>query len=177
MADPVAVISAIAAAVSAIGGAFAARAAGRSADSARGAYEAAQLSEKRWALRQLTVTGNEVLVECRRVESRCAELKLAYRTLSIFAGVAGGSAEQECLAKVEKNLEKVAKLSECAKPFASDQGSLMNGPLDEIARREAKMAQVLTEVRTLREDLEREHASVEGQCATYRERAIQGRPR
>jgi hypothetical protein len=150
MADAVGVISAIAAAVSAVGSAFAAVAAGRSAGSARDAYEAVQLSEKRSALRQLTVTGNEVLVECRRVESRGADLKLAYRTLSMFAGTSGGSAEHQCLAQVEEKLEKVTKLSECAKPFASDQDSLMNGPLDEIVSRETKMAQMLTEVRTIR---------------------------
>src|SRR5712671_702566 len=69
------------------------------------------------------------------------------------------------------------KLSECAKPFASDQDSLMNGPLDEIISRETKMVQVLTQVRAMREDLEREHTSVDGQCTTYREKAIQGRHR
>ena len=177
MADPATVISAIAAAVSAVGGAFAAVAAFRSAGSARDAYEAAQVSEKRSALRQLTVTANEILVEGRRAKSRCADLKLAYRALSVFAGASGGSAERQCLAEVEKRIEEVTKLSEYAKPFASDQDSLMNGSLDEIISRETKMAQVLTQVRSIREDVEREHASVEGQCATYREKAIQGRPR
>ena len=177
MTDPAVMISAIAAVVSAVGGAFAAVAAFRSAGSARDAYEAAQVFEKRSALRQLTVTASEVLVEGRRAESRCVELKLAYRTLSVFAGAAGGSAERECLANVDKKLEEVTKLLEYAKPFASDRDSLMNGPLDEIISRETKMLQVLTQVRAMREDLEREHASVEGQCTTYREKAIQGRPR
>ena len=177
MAEPATVISAIAAVVSAVGGAFAAVAAFRSAGSARDAYEAAQVFEKRSALRHLTVTAGEVLVERRRAESRCAELKLAYRTLSVFAGASGGSAERECLANVDKKLEEVTKLAENAKPFASDEDSLMNGPIGEIISRETKMARVLTQVCAIREDLEREHASVEGQCTTYREKAIQGRPR
>lgn len=177
MADPSAVISAVAAAMSAIGGAFAAVAAFRSAASAREAREAAETSEKRAALRQLMVTTNEVLVEARRAESRGAELKLAYRTLFTFGGSSGGSREGLYLAEVDKKLAGVTKLSEHAKPFASDQDGLMNGPVDEISSRETKVAQVLTQVRAIREDLEREHASVEGQCTTYRENAIRGATR
>lgn len=177
MADSASVISAIAAVVSAIGGAFAAVAAFRSAGSARDAREAAKVSEKRAALRQLTVTANEVLVEARRAESRCAELRLAYRTLATFSGNTGGSRESLYLAEVDKKLTEVAKLSEYAKPFAPGQDGLMNGPTDEIGSRETKIAKVLTQVRAIREDLEREHASIEGQCATYRELVIQGRPR
>ena len=174
MADLVTLISVIASGVSAVGGAFAAVAAFRSAGSARDAYEATQVFEKRSALRQLMVTASEVLVEGRRAESRGAELKLAYRTLSIFAGAFGGSAERECLANTDKKLDEVTRLSEYAKPFTCDQAQLMNGPLDEIISRETKMAQVLAQVRAMREDLEREHASVEGQCTTYREKTIQG---
>jgi len=175
MVDPAAVISAVAAVVSAIGGAFAAIAAFRSAGSARDAHEATQVSEKRSALRQLTVTGNEVLVEARRAESRAAELKLSYRTLFAFGGSSGGSREGLYLAEVDKKLAEIAKLSEAAKPFASGQENLMNGPVDEISSREIRMAQILTQARAIREDLEREHASVEGQCTTYRENVIQGR--
>lgn len=175
MADLSAVISATAAVVSAVGGLFAAIAAFRSAESAREARETALTSEKRAVLRQLTVTANEVLVEARRAESRGAELRLAYRTLFIFGGSSGGSSEALYLAEVDKKLAELGELSENAKPFAFGQDSLMNGPIDEIESRETKLAQVLTRVRAIREDLEREHASVEGQCTIYREKAIQGR--
>jgi len=172
MADPSAIISVVAAVVSAIAAVSSAIAAFRSASSAREAREAAQTSEKRAALRQLTMTASEVLVEARRAESRGAELKLAYRTLFTFGGSSGGSREGLYLADVDKKLLEVAKLTEYAKPFGSGQNGLMNGPLDEINSRETKLAQVLTQVRAIREDLEREHASVEGQCTTYREKAI-----
>jgi hypothetical protein len=79
------------------------------------------------------------------------------------------------LAEVDKKLAEVAELSESAKPFASGQDNLLNGPVDEISRRETQIVQRLTQVRAIREDLEREHASVEGQCTTYREKAIQER--
>lgn len=177
MADPAAVISAVAAVVSAVGGAFAAVAAFRSAASAREAHDAVQISEKRAALRELAVTASEVLIEARRAESRGGELKLSYRTLFTFGGSSGGSRESLHLAEVDKKIAEVTKLSEYAKPFASGPDSLMNGPLDEISNREMKIAQVLTQVRAIREDLEREHTSVEGQCTTYREKAIRGTTR
>jgi hypothetical protein len=175
MADPAAVVSALAAVLSAIGGAVAAIAAFRSAGSARDAREAAQVSEKRSALRQLTVTANEVLVEVWRVESRAAELKLSYRTLSTFEGSFGGSRETLYLGEVDRKVATIVNVSEAAKPFASGQDHLMNGPVEEIAAREIKISQLLTEARAIREDLEREHASVQVQCATYREKAIQGK--
>jgi hypothetical protein len=173
MADTAAVVSSVAAVVSAIGGAFAAIAAFRSAGSARDAREAAQISEKRAALRQLTVTANEVLVEVRRAESRAAVLKLSYRTLFVFGGSSGGSREGLYLGKVDKKLAEIVNVSEAAKPFAAGQDHLMNGPVEEICTREIRMAQLLTQARAIREDLEREHAAVEGQCATYRDMAIQ----
>lgn len=174
MAEPVSVISVVAAAVSAIASAFAAVAAFRSAASARAARDSADKSEKRTALRQLALTANEVLVEARRAELRAAELKSAYRTLFTFGGSSGGSREGLYLAKVDKELGEITKFSEIAKPFISGQEGLMNGPLEEISGRETKLAQTLTQVRAIREDLEREHASVEGQCATYREIALRG---
>jgi dsDNA-specific endonuclease/ATPase MutS2 len=174
MAEPVSVISVVAAAVSAIASAFAAVAAFRSAASARTARDAADKAEKRAALRQLALAANEVLVEARRAESRAAELKLAYRTLFTFGGSSGGSREVLYLAEVDKRLAEIAKLSEAAKPFTSGQEGLINGPLEEIGGRETKVTQTLTQVRAIREDLEREHASVEGQCATYRELALRG---
>jgi hypothetical protein len=76
--------------------------------------------------------------------------------------------------EVDKKLAEVTKLSEFAKRFTSGQEDLLNGPLEEIGSRETRIAQTLTQVRAIREDLEREHASVEGQCATYREMAIRG---
>lgn len=173
MSDSVAIISTIAAVVSAIGGAVAAVAAFRSAGSAQSAQDAAQTSEKRAALRQLSVTASEVLVEAGRASSRGAELKSAYQTLSTFANASGGSRLGMRLDEVDKKLIEVENMSQRAKPFASGQDSLMNGPVDEINSREITMSQVLTMVRARREDLEREHASVEAQNKIYREQAIQ----
>jgi len=163
-------MSTIAAVVSAIGGAVAAF---RSAGSAQSAQDAAQTSEKRAALRQLSVTASEVLVEAGRASSRGAELKSAYQILFTFANRSGGSHLGMYIDEVDKKLIEVENMSQRAKPFASGQDSLMNGPVDEINSREITMSQVLTMVRARREDLEREHASVEAQNKIYREQAIQ----
>lgn len=174
MADSAAVISAIAAVVSAIGGAFAAIAAFRSAGFARAANEAAQIAEKRAALRQLTVTANEIAVEAQRSNAMGVELKSSYRTLFTFANASGGSRLGMYLDQVDKKLKEVEELSEKAKPFVSSPESLMNGPVEEINTREITMAQTLTKVRGIREDLEREHISIEAQNKTYRDKVIQG---
>jgi hypothetical protein len=177
MADTAVVISAIGAVVSAIGGCFAAVAAFRSASSARAANEAAQLSEKRAALRQLSITASEILVETERANRRGVDLKNAYRTLFSFAGQSGGSRLGLYIGEVDNKLKEVETLSQEAQPFASGLESLMNGPLQEINAREITMTQALTKVRGTREDLEREHASIEAQNKTYRDKVIQGNAR
>lgn len=174
MVDLSTLISSVAAVVSALGGAFAAVAAFKSAASANDAHEAAQISEKRAALRQLMVTASEVLVEARRAESRAAQLKLSYRTLFVFGGSSGGSRENLYISEIDKKLAELTNLSESAKPFVSDQDVLINGPLDEISSREMKIAQTLIQARAIREDLEREQASIEAQCMMYRDKVIRG---
>ena len=170
-------ISVVAAVVSAVGGAFAAVAAFRSATSARQAQAAAEKSQKSGTLRQLAIAANEVLVEARRAEARTAELKLRYGELFAFAGTTGSSSEGLYLSEVDKKLAEVAQLSDYATPFTSDLSQLANGPLDEISNRETILAQTLTRVRAIREDLEREQASIEADFAALRERALRGSTR
>lgn len=172
MPDSNVVISTVAAVVSAIGGAFATVAAFRSAGSARVTQDAAAASEKLAALRQLMVAANEVLVEARRAESRGNDLKLSYHVLFTFAGSSGGSREKLYVDATEGKLAEATAISARAKPYSSDLDLLLNGPLEEITGREIKVAQMLTEIRAIREDLEREHASVEGQCAEFRKNAF-----
>lgn len=174
MADNAVVISTIAAVVSALGGCFAAVAAFRSAGSARAANEAAQISEKRAALRQLSITAGEVLVEAERTNARGVDLKNAYQTLFTFAGQSGGSRLGMYMGEVDKKLKNVEDLSQKAQPFVSDLESLMNEPSQEINSREIVITQTLTKVRGIREDLEREYSSIEAQNKTYHDKVIEG---
>lgn len=174
MPDNYTIASAIASVVSAIGGAFAAVAAYRSAESARQATEAAQAAEKRAALRQLTITAHEIIVEAKRAEARATELKGSYRSLFALSGSSGGSREGLYLAEVDKKLQEAARLLTLAEPFSSVNKELANGPIEEIEARDTTLTQALIQARAIREDFERQHSSVESQCAPYREKAIRG---
>ena len=168
------IVSAAAAVVSAVGGAFAAMAAFRSAESARVAQQAAATAEHRAALRQIGITATEVLIEAERITSRSNDLKLAYRTLFVFAGASGGSRQNLYDSAVDEKLKHASELSDYAKLFVAAYGKLDNAPPEETDRVQVRLSNTLTEIRALREDLERELSGVEGQSATYRDKAIKG---
>lgn len=177
MTSTVEVISVGAAAISAIGGAFAAWAAHRSAVSAQEAQAAAFDAERRAGLRQIGQTASELILEGRRVESRANETKLAYETLFAFSGGTGGSRKNLYISQIDEKLKGAAKHIENAKLFAPELSKLKAVPLDEIDRVQTNLLSALTEVCALREDLEREYAGVEAQCAMYRQNVITGLPR
>lgn len=166
------VVSAAAAVVSAVGGVFAAMAAFRSADSAWVVQQAAATAEHRAALRQIGVTATEVLIEAERISSRGGDLKIAYRSLFVLAGQIGGSREALYDAKVNEKLNRASELSEYAKLFAGNTRKLDNAPPEETDRVHVHLSNAFTEIRALREDIEREIAGIEGQSATYRDKAI-----
>lgn len=166
------VVSATAAVVSAVGGTFAAFAALRSAESARVAQQAGAAAEHRAALRQIGISATEVLIEVERFESRGKDLKTAYRTLSSFAGQSGGSRQKLYDAVVDEKLKHASKLGDYARLFTTAAARLDGTPPEETDRVQVRLTNALTEIRALREDLERELSGVEGQSATYRDRAI-----
>jgi hypothetical protein len=155
------VVSAVAAVVSAAGG-------------AKVTQQAATAAEHRAALRQIGITATEILIEVERFASRGSGLKIAYRTLSTYAGQAGGSRQSLYDKAVDEKLKYVAELSEHAKLFANNAGKLDNSPPEETDRVQVRLSSALTEIRALREDIERELAGVEGQSATYRDKVIKG---
>lgn len=60
------------------------------------------------------------------------------------------------LNEIDKKLSEVQQLSESIEPFAVLQENLLSGPVSEISIREIKAVKILTELRAIREDLERE---------------------
>lgn len=171
------VTSAIAAVISAIGTVFATWAAFRSAGSAQLAQKAAAEAERRSDLRQLCITAGEVLVEFRRVESRAVDAKQAYTTLFTFSGNSSGSRRNIYISAIEEKSKTATQLQNHAQLFISPPKNLGTAPLDEIDRIQTKLSNSLTEMRALRQDLEREHASVESQNAVYQEKVIHSLPR
>lgn len=168
------VVSAAAAVVSAIGGAFAAFAAFRSAKSARVALKAAAAAEHRAALRQIGTTATEVLIEAERVAARGSGLKIAYRTLFTFAGQFGGSRQNLYDSAIDEKLKHASELGDYAKLFTTAAEKLEGTPPEEADRVQARLSSTLTEIRAFREDLERELAGVEAESATYRDKVIKG---
>lgn len=166
-------VSAWAAVASAVGTALATLAAFRSAGSAQRAQKTADETERRFTLRQLYSTAAEVVIEFRRVEARSIETKRAYSDLFTFSGGSGGSRKALYLARVDEMQKIATELRDHAQLFASPTDSTCNAPIDELDRIMAKLASSLAQMRAYREDLEREHASVEAQNAMYRQRVIQ----
>lgn len=174
MSDLVAIISAIAAVVSAIGGGVACIAAFSSAKHAKATFDAGQLTEKKLVLRQLSVTAYEVSVEVDRIKWVAQGLKVAYQTLFTFAGQFNGSRQMLHTKEIDSKLQEADKLLERANPFTTLNESLINGPADEISLREIMLTQALTKAKALREKLEEEHRSIEAQNQVYRERILHG---
>lgn len=166
-------ISVIASVISAIGGAFAAFAALRSANSAMVAQQAVGDAEHRASLRQISATATEVLVEVARTESRGVDLKRAYQTLFSFAGRGGSTSLLQIISEIDDKLKIASESIEQASLFTAPTKSLERAPPEETDRVQMKLSNDLINVRALREDIELKLASVEGQCATYREKAIQ----
>lgn len=173
MSDPVAIISAIAAVISAIGGAVACVAAFRSAKHAKDTFDAGQLSEKRLVLRQLSITAHQVVVEVERIKWTAQGLKVAYQTLLTFAGQFGSSKQNPYTQEVDTKIQEAESLLEKARPFTTFQETLINGPLEEISSREVTIAQSLARAKAIREKLDEELRSIEAQNQTHRERVLQ----
>ena len=167
------ITSAVAAIVSAVGGAFADIGAMRSASSARHAQEATERSEKRVALRELVVSENELSVELERVLSRAKELKASYRLLFNFSVSSNNSNEKLVVSAIEEKVLSVQKAAEEVAQHSTDLTTLYDASLDDINKRQAQIQQALFSVRSVREDIDREHSSVEAECAAYRERVLQ----
>ncbi|MDR7152013.1 putative coiled-coil protein SlyX [Hydrogenophaga palleronii] len=170
--DTVAIISAIAALLSAIGGGVACIAAFRSATHAKATFDSAQLAEKRLVLRQLSVTAHEIVIEVDRIKWVALGLKVSYQTLFTFAGQLGSSRQQLYQQEIEVKLQEAERLLKIAAPFATFQDKLLNGPLEEITSREILVSQTAMQVRALLAKLEEEQRTIETQNQTHRERTL-----
>jgi len=173
LAEITTIVSTAASVISAIGGAAACIAAFRSAGHAQKAFDQNQKMEKRFALRQLSVTAHQVAVEVDRIKWSAQGLKVAYKTLAVFAGAVDGSRQKLMLQEVEDKVKAADSIKEKASPFVDLNTLLLNGPLDEINDREVLMSQLLVEATALREKTEIELSEIQAQNAMYRENVVQ----
>lgn len=175
MASTTELVSAVAAVVSAIGGALAAWAAYRSADSARASQRATEEAERRASLRQVAATCGEIITEAKCVETRGNRTKLAYNTLAVFSGSIGNSAITIRLNEVDAKVQRSADLAKHAKLFVDGASALVQAPSEELDRVQLRESIALVEVRALREELDLELAELQSQIAQCREDQMRAR--
>ena len=132
--SPYEIASAIAAIVSAVGGAFAAVAAFRSAGAAREAALSAEHANRRAMLREVSAVAASILGAVLGVKSRAAELITEYKSAEVFSGTRENSS-------LQKLQETTRELQGKAESFVADAGLFANGatqlaasPVEEIDR-------------------------------------------
>lgn len=154
-------ISTLAAAASALAGIYAAVAAARSAGSARVAQEAAAESERRVAVRLLSVASADVQVEYQRAQACASDLLSGYQNLEARSGSFQNSGIAERVTKVRERINGVGADVEHAVSFRHGALVLQQSPISDVEREHIRVATTLTQVRALREELDRERAVLE----------------
>jgi hypothetical protein len=162
------ILSVAAAAISAVGGAFAAWAAMQSARSASKTQAAADAMERNFALRDAALAAGEVQVEALRANARADQLKLSYSTLFTLSGSSGNSRQALYVTAIETKLGRVTQLLDDASKFKDGATSLKEATIEDMLRVQMRLTTSVKEVRALREELDREHDQIERQCAERR---------
>lgn len=173
--SPYEISNAVAAVVSAVGGAFAAVAAFRSAGAAREAALSAEHANRRAMLREVSALAASILGSVLGVKSRAAELIAEYKSAEIFSGLRDSSSLlmlQECARELQIKAES----------FVADAGLFANGATqlaassaEEIDRVFVRLSGNLQIVQTIRDELDRKYAAMSSQNAQHREVALQSR--
>jgi hypothetical protein len=167
--------SAIAAVVSAIGGAFAAVAAFRSAASARDATHQAEESERRALLREVSSSAASVQAVVLGVSSRGKELLLEYRSAEGFSGSADNSSLLALRESVEQLVEQARTFVGDAQLFSGGAKSLSSAPIEEIERVRTRLTENLGLAQVIREELDRKYFDMASKNMQYRQAVLQAR--
>jgi hypothetical protein len=170
--ETLALVAAIGGIVSAVGGAFAALAAFRSASSASDALNQAVRLERRALVRQLVVSAHGVISEEARIAALVDELKLQYSTLFTFAGQGDGSRQKFYVDRAEKKKQEANTLQLEAKKLIEEAKSLAGASEEDLTQALSKFDGHLVRVKSIREDLQREIDSVAQQNLMYRDKAL-----
>jgi len=112
------------------------------------------------------------LVEAQRIRSAAQQLSIAYDTLSVFSGSYQNSGIEQSKVKVAALAAQAEEVGKYANLFSDAGAKLRQAPPEEVDRIQLKLSADRAEVITLREELEREAASIEAQNAQYRQRAL-----
>lgn len=174
MSDPALheIASAIAAVVSAIGGCAAAVAALRSASSARDAARSAEDTARRAALREVSTTASNILLEVARLRTRAVELRTEYQTASAFSGSFAHSGYEELRSNAAASATSAGPYADDAALFTGGAMNLAQAPSDEVDRVLLRLTESLATARTMRDDLDRKYAEASARNAEERARRL-----
>lgn len=171
--SPYEIASAVAAIVSAIGGAFAALAAFRSAAFAKEATLQAEESERRALIREVSKTAAEIMASSLSTSSRGQDLIVEYRTAEVFSGSAENSSIRQLQENTASLVERSRSFAEDAKTFVGGAKALALAPHDEIDRVRTRLTENLGLLRVIREELDRKYADMTARNLQHRQAAIQ----
>jgi hypothetical protein len=175
--SPYEVASAIAAVVSAVGGAFAAVAAFRSAATARDATRQAEETERRALLREVSTAAASIQAAVLGVSSRGQELLLEYRSAEVFSGSADHSALRQLRESTENLIEKARSFVEDAQLFSGGAKSLSDAPIEELERVRTRLMETLGLVQVIREELDRKYLDMAARNLQHRQVILHARDR
>ena len=177
MADPspYEIASAVAAIISAAGGAFAAIAAFRSAATARDATRQADEIERRTLLREVSVAASSIQAVVLGASSRGQELLLEYRSAEVFSGSAEHSAHRQLRDSTQTLLDKAKAFVEDAQLFTGGAKSIFEAPIDEIERVRIRLIENLMLVQVIREELDRKYFDMAAKNLQSRQAALHAR--
>jgi hypothetical protein len=170
--ETITLIPAIAGLVVAAGGAWAARAAHRSAVAAREAARHAENVDRRGLLRDLTTTAHRVVAESLQIGSLVEELKTEYRMLHTSAGQSGSSSEKLLIQRAEAKQKEVCPLQEEARKLIEERAQLRNVSEEDLTQSLSKFDGYLVQVLRIRDSLEREVVATARDNRIHRERRI-----
>jgi hypothetical protein len=124
----------------------------------------------------VAVTADAIVLEVKCIESLAAKVKAASGSLAAFSGALRSAKRQAFASTVDEKVRTVTDLVSEARALTSGATLLSNARTDDIHRKRTRLEQSLNRVRAVREELEHELASLEANCAVYREKAIKGSP-
>jgi hypothetical protein len=165
-------IVAIASLIGALGSAFAAIAAFRSAGIAKSATDHASAIEKRTQVREVVRIGNEVIAETIRIDALAAKCILSFRTLATFSGATGGSIESVHIKALEEKRKSMGPVQDRALEVIESYASIQKESGEHINGLLSELDNYLIHTRRVKEEIQEQYADLEDQNRIHREKVI-----
>lgn len=170
MGDALAILAAV---VSAIGTAFAAAAASRSAGAARASAKHATDLEHRTLVRDVLEAAASITRDAARAKSIADALPGRYKALQGIAGSGGGSNERDAIAKVGTKAAAIEASAQRARDVGNDYTKLYKASADDLSNTLAALIADQVSARALLDDLMTDQSTVAADTARAAEHAAE----